>query len=51
MKKFQLVENHEGENYDYTQNHIYVKVSSRDTNGGFWMAEDTLAAEFDIYNL
>lgn len=38
----------EGENYDYSQDHCFVKVSSRDTNGELCLIEDTLKPGFHL---
>ena len=46
MNTFQYVKNGEGEDFDYSQDHCYVKVSSRDTNGTLSMVEDMLKPGF-----
>lgn len=45
---FQLVKRDKGENYDYAQDHCFIKVSSRDTNGEFCLIEDTLKPGFHL---
>ncbi len=37
-----------GENYDYSQDHCFVKVSSRDTNGELCLIEDTIKPGFHL---
>lgn len=37
-----------GENYDYAQDHCFIKVSSRDTNGELCLIEDTLKPGFHL---
>lgn len=46
MDSFQYVKNGAGENYDYSQDHCFVKLSSRDTKGDLAMVEDTLKPGF-----
>lgn len=48
MNPIELVRKNEGENYDYSQDHCYIKVSSRDTNGELCMVEDTLKPGFHL---
>ncbi|MEM7571788.1 MAG: cupin domain-containing protein [Bacteroidota bacterium] len=38
----------QGENYDYAQDHCYIKLSSRDTNGELCLIEDTLKPGFHL---
>lgn len=38
----------EGENYNYSQDHCFVKLSSRHTNGELCMVEDTLKPGFHL---
>lgn len=38
----------QGENYDYSQDHCFIKVSSRDTNGELCLIEDTLKPGFHL---
>jgi quercetin dioxygenase-like cupin family protein len=44
----QYVKNGEGENYNYSQDHCFVKLSSRDTNGELCLIEDTLKPGFHL---
>jgi len=48
MNTQKLVKNGDGENYDYAQDHCFVKVSSRDTNGELCLIEDTLKPGFHL---
>ena len=43
-----LVKQGQGENYDYSQDHCFIKVSSRDTNGELCLIEDTLKPGFHL---
>lgn len=38
----------EGENYNYSQDHCFIKLSSRHTNGELCMVEDTLKPGFHL---
>ena len=38
----------EGENYNYSQDHCFIKLSSRDTNGELCVVEDTLKPGFHL---
>ncbi|MBT8183081.1 MAG: cupin domain-containing protein [Eudoraea sp.] len=44
----QYVASGQGENYDYSQDHCFIKVSSRDTNGELCLIEDTLKSGFHL---
>ena len=46
MLEKQFIRNGEGENYNYSQDHCFVKLSSRDTNGELCFVEDTLKPGF-----
>ncbi len=46
MKTKELVRNGEGVNYNYSQDHCFVKLSSRNTNGELAFVEDTLKPGF-----
>ncbi|HAA15598.1 MAG TPA: cupin domain-containing protein [Cytophagales bacterium] len=46
MTAIELVRNGEGENYNYAQDHCFVKLSSRLTNGELCFVEDTLKPGF-----
>ena len=48
MKSKILVKKGEGENYNYSQDHCFIKVSSRDTNGELCLIEDTLKPGFHL---
>jgi len=48
MKPKQHIKNGEGENYNYSQDHCFVKLSSRDTNGELCLIEDTLKPGFHL---
>ncbi|CAF1385790.1 unnamed protein product [Didymodactylos carnosus] len=43
---FSWVKNGEGKDYDYSQDHLYVKVPSSATNGELAIVEDTLKPGF-----
>jgi quercetin dioxygenase-like cupin family protein len=38
----------QGENYDYSQDHCFIKVSSKDTNGELCLIEDTIKPGFHL---
>lgn len=44
----QYVKQGQGENYNYSQDHCYIKLSSRDTNGELCLIEDTLKPGFHL---
>lgn len=46
MDQKQIIRNGEGENYNYSQDHCYVKVSSHWTNRELCFVEDTLKPGF-----
>ncbi len=46
MKAKELIRKGEGENYNYSQDHCFIKLSSRDTNGELCIIEDTLKPGF-----
>lgn len=46
MKAKELIRNGEGENYNYSQDHCFIKLSSRHTNGELCFVEDTLKPGF-----
>ncbi len=48
MSTKKLIRKGEGENYDYAQDHCFIKVSSRDTNGELCLIEDTLKPGFHL---
>jgi len=38
----------QGENYNYSQDHCFVKVASKDTNGELCLVEDTIKPGFHL---
>jgi len=48
MEQKQYIKNGEGENYNYSQDHCFVKLSSRNTNGELCLIEDTLKRGFHL---
>ncbi len=46
MKEKEIIRNGEGENYDYSQDHCFIKLSSKQTNGELSFVEDTLKPGF-----
>lgn len=48
MQKMQLIRANTGRNYDYSQDHCFVKVSSVDTNGELSMVEDVIKPGFKL---
>jgi len=48
MQTKKLIRKNEGENYDYSQDHCFIKLSSRDTNGELCLIEDTLKPGFHL---
>ena len=48
MKHVKYIASGEGENYNYSQDHCYIKLSSRDTNGELCIVEDTLKPGFHL---
>lgn len=48
MANINYIKNGTGENYNYSQDHCYIKVSSRDTNGKLCIIEDTLKPGFHL---
>ncbi|HAW81230.1 MAG TPA: cupin domain-containing protein [Balneola sp.] len=44
----QYVASGEGENYDYSQDHCFIKVSSKHTNGELCLIEDTIKPGFHL---
>lgn len=43
-----LIRKGEGENYNYSQDHCFIKLSSRDTNGELYIIEDTIKPGFHL---
>ncbi|MEQ8714827.1 MAG: cupin domain-containing protein [Cyclobacteriaceae bacterium] len=48
MESKQLIRKGAGENYNYSQDHCFVKLSSRQTNGELCLIEDTLKPGFHL---
>ena len=48
MKAINFIRKGEGENYNYAQDHCFIKLSSRDTNGELCIIEDTLKPGFHL---
>jgi len=48
MESIELVKKGEGKNYNYSQDHCFVKLSSRQTNGELCLIEDTLKPGFHL---
>lgn len=46
MKGKEIIRNGHGENYNYSQDHCFVKLSSKNTNGELCFVEDTLKPGF-----
>ena len=46
MKGKEIIRNGQGENYNYSQDHCFIKLSSKSTNGELCFVEDTLNPGF-----
>lgn len=46
MNAKEIIRNGEGDNYNYAQDHCFIKLSSRHTNGELSFVEDTLKPGF-----
>ena len=46
MKEKEIIRNGEGENYNYSQDHCFIKLSSRNTKGELSFVEDKLKPGF-----
>ena len=46
MKKKEVIRNGEGENYNYSQDHCFIKLSSKDTKGELCFVEDKIKPGF-----
>ena len=46
MKDKEIIRSGKGENYNYSQDHCFVKLSSKKTNGELCFVEDTLKPGF-----
>ncbi|MDA8595269.1 cupin domain-containing protein [Flavobacteriaceae bacterium] len=48
MNRQQLIKSGEGKNYPYQQDHCFVKLSSKNTNGELCIVEDSLKPGFHL---
>ena len=48
MQNKEVIRNGEGENYNYSQDHCFIKLSSNHTNGELSFVEDTLKPGFHL---
>ena len=48
MKSKLFIRKGEGKNYNYSQDHCFIKLSSRDTNGELCIIEDSLKPGFHL---
>ncbi len=48
MRSKKYVARGQGENYNYSQDHCFIKVSSKDTNGELCLIEDTIKPGFHL---
>ena len=48
MESIHFIKKGEGKNYNYSQDHCFIKLSSRDTNGELCIIEDTLKPGFHL---
>ena len=48
MKNKETIRNGEGDNYPFSQDHCFIKLSSRDTNGELCFVEDNLKPGFHL---
>ncbi len=48
MKNKQIIRNGDGANYPFSQDHCFIKLSSRDTNGELCFVEDNLKPGFHL---
>ena len=48
MQPITYVKKGDGENYNYSQDHCFIKLSSRQTNGELCMVEDTIKPGFHL---
>ena len=48
MTSQEFIRKGEGENYNYSQDHCFIKLSSRDTNGELCLIEDTIKPGFHL---
>ena len=50
IRFFKLIRNGEGDNYDYAQDHCFVKLASHHTNGELCLVEDKIKPGFHLEN-
>lgn len=48
MKSKEFIRQGEGENYNYSQDHCFIKLSSRHTNGELCIIEDSIKPGFHL---
>ncbi len=48
MRSKEIIRQGEGENYNYSQDHCFIKLSSRHTNGELCLIEDTIKPGFHL---
>ncbi|KYG71539.1 hypothetical protein AWN68_12400 [Roseivirga echinicomitans] len=48
MTSKEIIRKGEGENYNYSQDHCFIKLSSRQTNGELCIVEDTIKPGFHL---
>ena len=48
MNQKEIIRKGEGVNYPYSQDHCFIKLSSRNTNGELCFVEDTLKPDFHL---
>ncbi len=48
MTSKEVIRKGEGENYNYSQDHCFIKLSSRHTNGELCIVEDTIKPGFHL---
>ena len=48
MRSKEIIRKGEGQNYNYSQDHCFIKLSSRHTNGELCLVEDTLKPGFHL---
>ncbi len=48
MTSKEIIRKGEGENYNYSQDHCFIKLSSRQTNGELCLIEDTIKPGFHL---
>jgi len=48
MKEASYIQNGEGKNFDYSQDHVFIKLPSHETNGELCLVEDILKPGFHL---